>query len=126
MFNPLMLSPLSSSTTQSLHKDGDLQSSCFILSNLHVFIDKVLPLTSSEFVENSSFTRDYFITLYQLVAKSGYPPGTPNFLGPRVPLQHIGLNVESWRKRLVGYKHFEVVQFSEYGFPLGLQKDDIF
>ena len=52
-----------------------------------------------------------------------HPENTPNYLGARIPLQHNRLNVEAWKKRLVNYENREILQFIEFGFPLGLTQD---
>ena len=90
-------------------------------------MDKVLPVLGNQFSQNTKFPPDYFCALYQLVSSAGpyYPEGTPNHLGARIPLQHTGLNLEMWRKHLIGYECAEICQFLEYGFPLGLQEDYI-
>ena len=46
-----------------------------------------------------------------------------NYLGARIPIQHTGLNLDMWRKHLLGYEHVELCQYLEFGFPLGLQQD---
>ena len=35
-------------------------------------------------------------------------------------LPHTGLKVERWRYHLIGYEDVEIIQFIEFGFPLGL------
>ena len=42
------------------------------------------------------------------------------YLGARVKLAHTGLKPERWRHHLMRYEHADIVQFMEYGFPLGL------
>ena len=67
----------------------------------------------------------YFTSLHILVSTPthSYPAYTPNYLGARIPLQHTQLNIKRWRHHLVGYEGLEIVQFLEYGFPLGLSDD---
>ena len=67
------------------------------------------------------------MALHNLVSSPGqdgngfaYPADTPNYMGARIPLVHTGLNINNWRKHLVGYGNCELLQFMEFGFPLGL------
>ena len=94
-----------------------------------VFTDKVLPTPRHQLVTNSVFTADYFVALHNIVAAPGYrrdgtpyPANTPNHIGARVSLPHTKLNVVRWRHHLFGYEHVELVQYLEYGFPLGLDE----
>ena len=91
------------------------------------FTDKVLPPLSKGFPVNGNFPPEYFCALHQLVSSAGvyYPEGTPNHLGARIPLQHTGLNLEMWRKHLIGYDCPEICQYLQFGFPLGLQQDPL-
>ena len=93
------------------------------------FIDKALPAPAQNLVFRDIFTPDYFWALHNVVAAPGvrgdgsqYPAFTPNFLGARVKLKHIGMKPERWRYHLQGYENAEIVQYLEYGFPLGLQE----
>ena len=89
-----------------------------------IFTDKKLPIAESVLKENKSFNVDYFVTLHKITSaqSSYYPAGTPNHLGARIPLRHTGLNIDRWRHHLVGYHEPEIVQFMEYGFPIGLSE----
>ena len=91
----------------------------------NLFVDKLLPSLNNPFLVNIKFPPDYFCALHELVNSAGpfYPKGTPNYLGARIPLQHTGLNLDMWRKHLLGYEHVELCQYLEFGFPLGLQQD---
>ena len=104
---------------------SSLQSSCFILPKYEVFVDKVLPDMTVEWLPNSDFSTDYFVALHSLVSAGGenYLPMTPNYMGARIPLRHTKLNIQSWRRLLKGYDYAELLQFLEYGFPLGLTSD---
>ena len=93
------------------------------------FTDKFLPAPSHELVLREKFTGDYFVALHNLVSAAGmradgstYPAFTANHLGARIKLVHTGLKPERWRTHLIGYENAEVVQFIEYGFPLGLSE----
>ena len=52
-------------------------------------------------------------------------PSTPNYMGARVQLQHTRLRIDRWRYHLLGYEGSDIVQFLEYGFPIGLEGDKI-
>jgi hypothetical protein len=80
---------------------------------------------SVELQQSKGFPLDYFMGLHTIVSTptSLYPAYTPNYCGARIPLQHTGLNIQCWRYHLVGYEESSVVQFLEYGFPLGLTED---
>ena len=92
-----------------------------------VFVDKVLPAPNHALKMNEIYTPEYFISLHNITAAPGiradgssYPAYTPNHLGARVQMPHVKLKLDRWRYHLVGYECAELVQFIEYGFPLGL------
>ena len=91
------------------------------------FTDKILPEPAYSLKVNEIYTGDYYIALHNITAAAGvrsdgthYPAYTPNHLGARVRLPHVGMNVNRWRHHLVGYGDIEIIQFIEFGFPLGL------
>ena len=92
------------------------------------FIDRVLPTPAAPILGHERFTPNYYVALHNLAAGPGhdgrgfwYPANTPNYRGARIPLVHTGLNIENWRKHLIGYGEAdELVQFMIHGFPLGL------
>ena len=91
------------------------------------FVDKALPPSDFELVADRVFTKDYYTALHNITAAPGvradgtvYPVFTPNHLGARVELPHIKLKLNKWREHLIGYEHAELVQFLQFGFPLGL------
>ena len=91
------------------------------------FIDKQLPASGHELSVNEVYTPDYYVALHNIVAAPGiradgtmYPSCTPNHQGARIKLPHVKLNIERWRYHLLGYEHVELVQFLEFGFPIGL------
>ena len=91
------------------------------------FTDKALPAPSLSLKINEIFTADYYIALHNITAAPGfredgssYPAYTPNHLGARVSIPHCGLRRDRWRYHLIGYQDVEIVQFMEFGFPLGL------
>ena len=86
-----------------------------------VFIDRALPSASYEFVENTVFTKEYFVELHNRVKSFG----VCNYRGARIPLEHNNINVDSLRALLIKhrYPHIHIMQYVEYGFPLGLWTD---
>lgn len=46
--------------------------------------------------------------------------GCPNARGSRIPVDS-NLNIASWREKLVGYHDQEVVEFLQYGWPVGVE-----
>ena len=91
------------------------------------FKDKALPAPDHILSLNEEFTADYYVALHNVTAAPGikgdgtkYTGFTPNHLGARVRLPHVKLKIDRWRYHLLGYEHAELVQFLEYGFPLGL------
>ena len=108
-------------------KPGFLKNSCFVLSKDQIFINKLLPPPEVDLVKHPEFPASYYIDLYRKASAPGrrgqflWPADTPNHLGARIPLSHTTFNLEAWRKHLIGYEQPEIVQFLEYGFPLGLQ-----
>jgi hypothetical protein len=96
--------------------------------NSKIFTDRLLPPPAKPITAHTRFTPTYYVALYNLVAGPGndgkgfsYPANTPNYMGARIPLAHTGLKIASWRRHLIGYGDGnELLQFMEYGFPLGL------
>ena len=92
------------------------------------FTDRLLPTPIQTLKPHPRFTPTYYVALHNLAASTGrdgngfwYPANTPNYRGARIPLVHTGLNIKNWRKHLVGYGDgSELLQFMEFGFPLGL------
>ena len=105
-----------------LIRPATLQETCYVLPYNQVFVDKILPPLECQFVPNSAYPLDYFVGLHSIVSAPtvGYPANTPNYLGARIPLHHTSLNIQKWRQHLIGYENADIVQFLEYGFPLGL------
>ena len=91
------------------------------------FIDKILPAPAQPLVPREVYSPEYFQSLHNLIAAAGiradgstYPALTPNYMGARVKLQHVGMKADRWRYHLRGYEHAHIVQHLDYGFPLGL------
>ena len=68
---------------------------------------------------------EYFVALHKVTSAPGltYPAYTPNHRGARIPLQHTRLNIPRWRHHLIGYENADIMQFLEFGFPIGLADD---
>ena len=107
---------------QPLVKPSTLENTCYVLPGNVIFVDKILPPTEQTFKQNAAFPLDYFVGLYNLVSAPNlnYPSHTPNYCGARLPLQHTGLNIARWRYHLTGYEGSDIIQYLQYGFPLGL------
>ena len=106
-------------------KCSDLQDTFFYYTQglqSILFVDKKLPPLDVPVTPNSRFNEDYFTSLSLITSAPGpsWRAGTPNHLGARVPLLHTDLNMEQWRKHLIGYEDIEICQFLEFGFPVGL------
>ena len=92
------------------------------------FTDRILPPPAQTLVAHPRFTPTYYVALHNLAACAGrdgngfgYPANTPNYRGARIPLAHTGLKISNWRRLLTGYgEDNELLQFMEFGFPLGL------
>ena len=110
---------------QPVLRPSTLRDTCFVLPGYKIFIDKILPPMSVKLQQCTDFPLDYFVGLHHLVSTPTlhYPAYTPNYRGARVPLQHTGLKIARWRHHLIGYEDSHIVQFLEYGFPLGLTED---
>lgn len=83
------------------------------------------PVFLSRLTPHQSFPPSYFTNLHFLVNAPGlhYPQGTYNYLGARRSLAHTKLNIPLWRELLVDYPKKELVDFLEYGFPVGVDPD---
>ena len=98
-----------------------LKSFVVPLTNKLNFTDRQLPVTNCNFTEHSQFTKLYFVNLHNAVKSCG----TNNYRGARIPLAHNNINVDKFRDLLTkfGYPHIHILQFIQYGFPLGLWSD---
>ena len=85
------------------------------------FTDRMLPLTQCKLVENPTFSKLYFLNLYSAVKLYN----VNNYRGARIPLQHNNIVVEKFRAYLTKFKypHIHILQYVEFGFPLGLWSD---
>ena len=85
------------------------------------FMDRMLPPTGCKFVEHPVFNRAYFLDLHRAVKLYD----TNNYRGARIPLKHNNIKVDNFRAYLTkySYPHLHILQFVEFGFPLGLWSD---
>ena len=83
-----------------------------------LFTDRILPQTSRTLSENAEFPSSYFVDLHNKVKAFG----VHNYKGARIPLLHNNINVEAFRAKLAkfNYPDIHLMQFIEFGFPLGL------
>ena len=110
-------------------KVSQLKKTMFYLPDNKIFIDKVLPDPEPRFLDrlipHSCFTPQYFTALHELVFAPGldYPAGTYNHKGARISLSHTGLNIPAWRKHLADYHRRDLVDYLEFGFPIGVDPE---
>ena len=124
--------PSSSSAAMPVVRTNSLKEYT-VKFNGQTFVDRCLPKPSSGINPHNRFTPVYYVALHNLVANGGhdgngfwYPPNTPNYKGARIPLVHTGLNIKNWRRHLIGYgESNELMQFMEFGFPLGLKESPV-
>ena len=84
-----------------------------------IFVDRVLPPAAASSPEQSSnFPPSYFLNLHKKVRLGG----TYNYAGARIKLEHSKINVEKFRELLTGYDDTAVLQFLEFGFPIGISQ----
>ena len=96
-----------------------LKPSYFVLNDETVFVDKKLP-SIFNFTLSSDFRPEYFIDLHNHVSSFN----TFNFNGARTKLSHCNINVNKFRELLPSdFDDISVLQYLEYGFPLGLVED---
>ena len=83
-----------------------------------IFSDRLLPKNAYQFAENPSFSMSYFVDLHNAVKVYD----VSNYKGARIPLQHNNINVDKFRSYLTkfSYPHIHILQYVEFGFPLGL------
>ena len=82
------------------------------------FTDRMLPPTECKLVEHPTFSKDYYLNLHKAVKFYN----VSNYKGARIPLQHNNINVSNFRALLTkfAYPHIHILQYVEFGFPLGL------
>ena len=91
------------------------------LTEKYIFKDLILPPTQCKLEEHAVFNKQYFLDLHESVKVFN----TNNYKGARIPLKHNNMNVDTFRSLLTrfNYPHLHVLQFIEFGFPLGLWTD---
>ena len=74
---------------------------------------------------HEEYSTEYFVALHMLVSAPtlSYASCTPNHMGARIPLQHTNLNIPRWRYHLTGYEQADIIQYLEFGFPVGLREN---
>ena len=104
-----------------VEKPDRLRTCNFEITDKLTFFDRELPPTDRIFIENKSFPSSYFIDLHNEVRSYG----VHNYRGARIPLAHNNINVENFRAYLTKFKYpnIHIMQFIEFGFPLGLWSD---
>ena len=100
-----------------------LPLSYFVLPEGNIFIDRKIPSKYDKpvvFNKNASFSPEYFVNLSLAVQQFG----TYNHLGARIRLEHSKINVSNFRYFLdTDFDDLAILQFLEYGFPIGLIED---
>ena len=105
---------------KDLEKISFLKPIFYVLNNGQVFHDKLLPDPVCSFPSDLKFSTDYYVNLHFKVASFQ----TYNHLGARISLNHSNINVNKFRELLpFNYDDKVILQFMEYGFPLGLKQD---
>ena len=110
-------------------KVSKLKPALFFLPNNKIFVDKALPESEPSFIEklslNPVFSPTDFIALHERVYAPGpdYPGGTYNYKGAKISLTHTRLNIPAWRHYLADYYRQDLVNYLEYGFPIGVDPD---
>ena len=96
------------------------QTDCQVTESL-CFKDRLLPETSYIFEEHKVFPMSHFVNLHHAVKSHG----VHNYKGARIPLAHNNIIVGNFRSYLTKYRypHLHILQFVEFGFPLGLWSD---
>ena len=96
-----------------------LRQQTITLPNGQNFQDRVLPPSTVALAPDSEFPPSYFINLHNEVKKAG----TYNYAGARISLQHCRINVTRFRSLLGDYDDVGVLQYLEYGFPIGIAQE---
>ena len=95
----------------------------FVLPDGSIFHDRKIPSSIDHFgnfQENLAFPKDYFVNLHKCVKSyDNY-----NYAGARLKLEHCKINVNKFRVLLPSdFDDLGLLQYLEYGFPLGLNDD---
>ena len=95
----------------------------YVLNNGSVFHDKLLSDPNIRLIPDKlQFNKDYYVNLHLNVSSfNNY-----NHLGARISLKHSSINISKFRTLLpLDYDDKVILQYLEFGFPLGLQEDFI-
>ena len=108
---------------KDLDKCSYLKPLYYVLDNGLVFNDKLLPDPDVQLTPvYQHFTKEYFIDLHFKISLFN----TYNHLGARISLEHSRIRVNKFRELLPPrYDDMVILQYMEYGFPLGLKEDFI-
>ena len=81
----------------------------------------MLPQPSFKLIpDNLQFDKEYYVDLHLKVSSFS----TYNHLGARIPLKHSSINISKFRALLPSdYDDKVILQYLEFGFPLGLKED---
>ena len=98
-----------------------LKASIVNVTNTLKFTDRLLPPSECIFAEHHTFSKKYFLDLFKAVKVFD----VNNYKGARIPLKHNNINVATFRAYLskFNYPHSHILQYVEFGFPLGLWSD---
>ena len=104
-----------------IEKPDKLESFTVSVAKNIIFTDRMLPSNQYSCAENPLFSKSYFVDLHNAVKIYN----VSNYKGARIPLKHNNINVEVFRFYLTkfSYPHIHVLQYVEFGFPLGLWTD---
>ena len=83
------------------------------------FLDRILPPSTCIITSNPEFPVSYFLNLHNEVKAAG----TYNYAGARIRLQHCRIDITKFRSLLGDYNDIGVLQYLEYGFPVGLAQE---
>ena len=107
---------------RDLKKGTFLKPLYYVLNNGQVFVDRLLPDPTEPLTSDAKMSREYFINLHFSVSNHN----NYNHLGARKALSHSKINIKKFRNLLpLNYDDRVVLQYFEFGFPLGLQEDFI-
>ena len=107
---------------KDLDKPSFLKPVYFVLNNGLVFHDKLLPNPEGPLyqADKIKFSKEYYVDLHFRISSHN----NFNHLGARKPLDHSHINIKKFRDLLPqDYNDCVILQYLEYGFPLGLNHD---
>ena len=100
--------------SRNFHETGGSVSDSWTIA--HGPINKQSPFTWSRGVVSTEFYRRFSeeARIFTTVCETN----RPNYQKARIPLEH-GLNIAAWRRQLSDYHDKRLVDYLEFGFPLG-------